>query len=654
MNKEIKITNINNENNIYDYQDNINEEKKLNSDDTNSKMEENIIIENFQDKEKNILEKKLNEDDIIIESVLKMDGDIEIFRYFKNKLLGSGAFSKVYEVTCEWSNEKYACKIISKNKKPNNFNLDKIFKEINLHKRLAHPNILQYIHYFSDTNYIYILTELCKNKTLRDLLDKRGTLSEIEIQYYALQIISAVKYLNDNHIYHRDLKLSNIFLTENMELKVGDFGLSAKLDNKEQALSSICGTIFYMPPEIIKNSGLKTHTDIWSFGVILYILCTGTFPFNSNNIKKIERSQRRYYYRKPYKFRNISAEFCDLIDYIFQYYPIHRPNWTEIRNHNFFKIGKSIPKSMPISTLDIPPNNEFIKTYLPNFNENMKMNKRKYKKYQKEKLKNKENNLKIEEEKNNENKENVNDLYYKDRDEEFYFRNHLLNDNFINNIEENKGLKTPEIFVREYIDESHSFGLVYLLNNGYYGIYFNNKSKLIIDSNYKNYFFLKLSGEKIIIFKGKINKKTDADIKSYLKLLKIYKEFFDKITKKKVPPLEGLYDDEFNEEEEEEKNEIETKIEIGEDIPVHVQFWAKTNQAKIFGLTDNTFQTKFIDHTEILLSIKLKTVTYIGLDGKKWIYKGDNAFHNNRNYEMTKRLFYVKNFINLLKKKLKI
>jgi hypothetical protein len=283
----------------------------------------------------------------------------------------------------------------------------------------------------------------------------------------------------------------------------------------------------------------------------------------------------------------------------------------------------------------------------------MKMNKRKYKKYQKEKLKNKENNLKIEEEKNNENKENVNDLYYKDRDEEFYFRNHLLNENFINNIEENKGLKTPEIFVREYIDESHSFGLVYLLNNGYYGIYFNNKSKLIIDSNYKNYFFLKLSGEKIIIFKGKINKKTDADIKSYLKLLKIYKEFFDKITKKKVPPLEGLYDDEFNEEEEE-KNEIETKIEIGEDIPVHVQFWAKTNQAKIFGLTDNTFQTKFIDHTEILLSIKLKTVTYIGLDGKKWIYKGDNAFHNNRNYEMTKRLFYVKNFINLLKKKLKI
>ena len=112
---------------------------------------------------------------------------------------------------------------------------------------------------------------------------------------------------------------------------------------------------------------------------------------------------------------------------------------------------------MPISTLDIPPNNEFIKTYLPNFNENMKMNKRKYKKYQKEKLKNKENNLKIEEEKNNENKENVNDLYYKDRDEEFYFRNHLLNENFINNIEENKGLKTPEIFVREYIDESHSF-----------------------------------------------------------------------------------------------------------------------------------------------------------------------------------------------------
>ena len=139
-----------------------------------------IVNESIIQKENNI-NNILSQKDIIIEKVMKINGEIEIFRYFKNRLLGKGGFAKVYEVTCEWSNEKYACKEISLKRKRKNFNLENIFEEINLHKTLIHPNILKYIHSFSDESNIYILTELCEHQTLKALLKKRKILTELNI-----------------------------------------------------------------------------------------------------------------------------------------------------------------------------------------------------------------------------------------------------------------------------------------------------------------------------------------------------------------------------------------------------------------------------------------------------------------------------------------
>ena len=98
-----------------------------------------------------------------------MNGEVEIFRYFKNKILGNGAFGKVYEVICEWSNKKYACKEIPIKTNHRHYELDDILREINILKSLNHPNILKYIHSFHDSKNIYILTELCENKTLRKI-----------------------------------------------------------------------------------------------------------------------------------------------------------------------------------------------------------------------------------------------------------------------------------------------------------------------------------------------------------------------------------------------------------------------------------------------------------------------------------------------------
>ena len=607
-----------------------------------------IVNESIIQKENNI-NNILSQKDIIIEKVMKINGEIEIFRYFKNRLLGKGGFAKVYEVTCEWSNEKYACKEISLKRKRKNFNLENIFEEINLHKTLIHPNILKYIHSFSDESNIYILTELCEHQTLKALLKKRKILTELEIQYYALQIINAIKYMNDNNVFHRDLKLSNIFITDNMKLKIADFGLSTIIYNPYKHFSHVGGTKYYIAPEMLESYTWKFHSDVWSFGVILYALCTGRLPFICKNSKKYINCIYMKYYRKPYKFRKVSSELCDLINKIFQYIPEERPTWIEILNHDFFKIGKSIPRTLPISTLENPPSVKFIREYMPNADEKGFIGTKK-------KIKKKifieeqtiyEKNISTFDKYNSElnSRDKKYNLHYNiyDQDVEYYLKNHESNQNFINNVERNKGLKQPEIYVKEYINEKHSFGLVYLLTNGFYGIYYNNNSRIIADSELKNYYYIFIKDKKV---QGQHHKKTDKvdkQLEKDLERLKIYKDYLDKKTNKKIPPLEGLYADEVDEQE-------DNKIikDPDNDTPIHVKFWIKLKQAISFSLTDGTFQTIFEDNTQIILSIKYENVTYIDFCGKIWLYKGREAFCNNTNIDMKTRLKYVEKMINIM------
>ena len=627
--------------------DSISEKNKIfeseNNQNTNKDIYKNIeIIEAKKD--------EIPEENIITEYVLKTNGTYEIFRYFKKRLLGKGGYGEVYEVICEWSKEKYACKIIPKKNKHKHFKLENIYNEINLHKSLCHPLILKFIHHFSDTNNIYILTELCKNQTLRTLLNKRGTLTELEIQYYSIQIICAMKYLNDHCILHRDLKLSNIFLSDNMKIKIGDFGLSIILKYELQNFEKICGTKYYIAPEMV-SGGYKLKSDIWSFGVILYVLCTGHFPFTSKNIKKNVRSAERHYYRKPFKYRKVSPELCDLIDQIFVYgycqEMFKRPDWIKILNHDFFKIGKSIPKTLPISTFDSRPSLKFIQEYMPNADETGYIKTKKtfkdIKKIRKNnKNENKERSLceKIVNEINK--KTFIKEINILDQDVEFWVKNHDLNQNFINGVDKNKGLKSAEIFVKEYVNEMMTFGLVYVLSNGDYGIYFKDNSRLIADSNFKHYYFLEEKGEKIIANHYKINDKVDKHIEKGVNLLKSYKDYFDKKTNKKFPPLEGLYADEFDDE------ELDKNIKICEDdIPIHIKYWLLENKSYAFGFTDGTFQTIFSDNTQIILSVKERSVTFFDLERKKWVYNASKAFVNNNNIDMQKRLVYVRNLINI-------
>ena len=170
--------------------------------------------------------------------------------------------------------------------------------EIKIQRLLQHPNVVKFERSFEDDNDIYILLEMCRNQTLNDLLKRRTTITELEARCYLVQLISGVKYIHEQHTIHLDLKLRNLFLTDRMELKIGDFGLAAQINSEGEKRKSICGTPNYMAPEVLDAKiGHSYEADIWSMGIILYTLLIGRPPFKAENSKvtysRIKRSEER-------------------------------------------------------------------------------------------------------------------------------------------------------------------------------------------------------------------------------------------------------------------------------------------------------------------------------------------------------------------------
>ena len=148
----------------------------------------------------------------------------------------------------------------------------KLFSEINIHKVMNHEFIVKFIEVFEDDTFVFMIMELCKGKTFVDMLKKRKRLSELEVRYYMWQLLSGVKYLHDKKVIHRDLKLGNIFLTDRMIVKVGDFGLATNIEKDGERKRTICGTPNYIAPEVLFDTagGHSYEVDIWGIGVIMY------------------------------------------------------------------------------------------------------------------------------------------------------------------------------------------------------------------------------------------------------------------------------------------------------------------------------------------------------------------------------------------------
>ncbi|RHZ46545.1 hypothetical protein Glove_615g24 [Diversispora epigaea] len=272
------------------------------------------------------------------------------------RVLGEGGFGKCYEAK-KGNGQVFAIKVLSKLKlRGKESTKERITNEIKIHKAMNHPNIVSFYDYFEDINFVYIVMELCENKTLADMLRKRRFLTEAEVRYYMLQILDACNYMHQNMMIHRDLKLANLFLSADMRVKIGDFGLTAKLNLMGDKKTSMCGTVDYMAPEIIGRIGHSFEVDLWSIGVIMYIMLYGIPPFHKNRHSQIFRSIRGGHFGFPTSVNNcVSKEAKALIQSILNRNPNQRPTINEIFNHDFFKTGFT-PQQIPTSALTVAPN----------------------------------------------------------------------------------------------------------------------------------------------------------------------------------------------------------------------------------------------------------------------------------------------------------
>jgi len=189
-------------------------------------------------------------------------------------------------------------------------------------------------------------------------------LTELEAQCYTLQILNSIKHLHAHRVIHRDLKLGNLFLSEKMEIKLGDFGLATKLDFDGEKKRTICGTPNYIAPEILEGKqGHSYEVDIWSFGVILYTFLIGRPPFETSEVKTTYKKIKMNSYSFPDSVP-ISSAARNLITKILVTDPSKRPTIDQILNHEFFTAGP-IPKLLPSSTLAYPPSASYVKQFAP-------------------------------------------------------------------------------------------------------------------------------------------------------------------------------------------------------------------------------------------------------------------------------------------------
>ncbi|CAO3658664.1 unnamed protein product [Rhizopus microsporus] len=282
-------------------------------------------------------------------------------KYQKHECIGLGGFAKVFRVMNEHGKE-YAAKVIAKASLSDKKRKEKLLAEINIHRSLLHEYIVQYHSCFEDKSYVYIITEYCQNETLNAMLVRRRKLTEDEVRYIMGQILSAVRYISDNRIVHRDIKLGNVFLDKNMNCKLGDFGLSARLVNEFDRRKTTCGTPHYIAPEILFDSTGHNHrADMWSAGVLMYTLLFGKHPFHHDERRKlyqiVKQNKDSNTFSFPSEDFHVSADAKNLISSLLVNNPDHRLTVTQALKHPFF-LSHNIPENLPRDALFKQPSHK--------------------------------------------------------------------------------------------------------------------------------------------------------------------------------------------------------------------------------------------------------------------------------------------------------
>ncbi|XP_034885984.1 serine/threonine-protein kinase SIK1 isoform X2 [Mirounga leonina] len=260
--------------------------------------------------------------------------------YDVERTLGKGNFAVVKLARHRVTKTQVAIKIIDKTRLDSS-NLEKIYREVQIMKLLNHPHIIKLYQVMETKDMLYIVTEFAKNGEMFDYLTSNGHLSEHEARRKFWQILSAVDYCHNHHIVHRDLKTENLLLDGSMDIKLADFGFG-NFYKAGEPLSTWCGSPPYAAPEVFEGKEYEgPQLDIWSLGVVLYVLVCGSLPFDGPNLPALRQRVLEGRFRIPF----FMSQDCEtLIRRMLVVDPTKRITIAQIRQHRWMQAEPSVPR----------------------------------------------------------------------------------------------------------------------------------------------------------------------------------------------------------------------------------------------------------------------------------------------------------------------
>lgn len=219
----------------------------------------------------------------------------QVGKYRVTKSLGSGASCRVKLGISLENGEKVAIKIVNRaqtktlSREEKDKRESRIYREVLISSLMCHPHIVRLKNFYFNENYFYLVFEYVKGFQLLDIILEHGPLKEKDARRYFRQILSAVSYIHENNIVHRDLKIENVLIDEHGNVKLLDFGLSNFYDPR-RFLYTFCGSLYFAAPELLLGRRyMGPEIDVWSLGIVLYVMLQGKVPFDDRNVHSLHQ-----------------------------------------------------------------------------------------------------------------------------------------------------------------------------------------------------------------------------------------------------------------------------------------------------------------------------------------------------------------------------
>ncbi|KAJ3275729.1 Protein kinase [Terramyces sp. JEL0728] len=267
-----------------------------------------------------------------------MNNQVKIGNYTMLNTIGTGTFGKVKMAVHLHTSAKVALKIVNRRRIVNLQMVQRLKREVQYYRQLKHPHIVKLYEVITTPTDIILVLEYANGELFNYIVEK-GRMSEAEARKLFQQIICAIEHCHMHKIVHRDLKPENILMDANKNIKIADFGLSNYLQDGD-FLKTSCGSPNYAAPEVISGKLYAgPEIDIWSCGVILYVMLCGQLPFDDEHIPTLFKKINSGVFRKPSSLSNGAK---DLLSAMLTVDPLKRITIPEIRKHPWF--AKDLPE----------------------------------------------------------------------------------------------------------------------------------------------------------------------------------------------------------------------------------------------------------------------------------------------------------------------